>query len=86
MVLGNTSLTLVRPGVTDTVELGNDTYKWERVRAVVGAFGDLHLKDEEMGTEWTVREAKEPGEDKGVLYAIDRVTKKKYRLLMEEVS
>jgi hypothetical protein len=68
------------------VELGNDTFKWERLRAITVVTGDLELKDEKMGTDWIVREAKERGEDAGALYAIDRVAKRKYRLLMEEVS
>ena len=80
MVLGNAALVLVRPGVTDLVALGNDTFKWLSVRAITVTTGDLELRDDKRKAHWTIRE-----EADSVSF-INRKTGKKYRAVLEEVA
>jgi hypothetical protein len=75
----------VVPRVDNTNNLGTAAKRWKLIRGVTITSGDLELEDEKSGAAWTIREAKMAGEDIHRLYAIDRVTGKKYRVLMEEV-
>jgi hypothetical protein len=71
------------PATTNTGSVGTSGLKWANVFATTVTSGDLELESEMA--KWTVREAKVDGEDIETLYAINRKTGKKYRLLMEEL-
>jgi hypothetical protein len=74
------------PAADNVGSIGTGALRWALIRGTTVTSGDLNLEDDAFGTAWTIREAKMKGEDKGALYAIDRVTGKKYKLAMEEVS
>jgi hypothetical protein len=80
MVLGNASLALVRPGSDATVELGNDTFRWERVRAVAVVTGDLELKSEDGTKHWLIEEGQSD------VFFTNKINGKRYRAVLEEVS
>lgn len=80
-IIGNelrAEVSLLRPLADNSGEIGNDWYRWARVRAVEVITGDLKLKGEKA--EWIITEGKDG------LYAINNNTGKKYRLKMEEVE
>lgn len=78
-----TGATLV-PATDNTGSIGTNALRWSLVRAATVTGGDFEL--ESHMAKWTVREAKENGEDPDALYAINRRTGKKFKLMLEEVS
>ncbi len=73
------------PPVDNTNSLGTAGLRWNLVRAVTVTTGDLTLEDPETGASLVVREAKEEGEDPSKVYVVNKVTGKKFELLMKEV-
>ena len=69
----------VLPFADASGNVGTAAKRWSLVRAVTVTQGDLELESEDGTAKWTIRE------DVGRILAIDRVTGKRYKLLMEEV-
>ena len=86
---GTTQAVLVSGGINPpadaTNSLGTPAARWSLVRAVTVTTGDLLLEDPGTGAAMVVREAKEKGEDISKIYVLDRITGKKYELMMKEV-
>jgi hypothetical protein len=74
------------PSADTAGSLGKSGTRWGDIWVVNTHIGDLMLDDDTMDSHWTLREAKFQGEDPRQLYAVDRVTGKKYSLALNAVA
>jgi len=68
------------PSVDDDGEVGTDALRFTRVRAVTIVSGDVELKNRDGSKHWVLSE----GAD--AVFAVNRRTGRKYRLVLEEVA
>jgi len=70
----------ILPNLDNTGEIGTDALRWQRVRAVTVATGDLELYDPASGAQWTIKE----GLDE--VFFINCRTGKTYKAVLQEVA
>lgn len=79
LVLSSTSHAnkgVIRPPADDSEELGDDTHRWAKVRAVVVQTGDLELKNEKRCAHWRIIEETDK------LVAINLITGQRFRFAL----
>lgn len=66
--------------------IGKSGARWGDIWVVNTHFGDINLDDDAMDSHWTIREAKFEDENPRKLYALDRVSGKKYTFQLQEAA